>query len=118
MTRRLASFFTGGLNMRNWIMAVGLTLLAHGPVLAKDVSKDTSKDVPKESAKLLSPEAINAATFTGKLPAGDKVSALAIKVQVLLDRAHFSPGEIDGMFGDNVEKALQAFAEANGLPSG
>src|SRR3954449_9502982 len=66
----------------------------------------------------LTPERINAANFTGKLPSEDSVSPLAVKVQVLLDRAHFSPGEIDGRFGDNVEKALQAFAEANSLPAG
>lgn len=64
------------------------------------------------------PESINAATFSGKLPGEDKTDALAVKVQVLLDRAHFSPGEIDGRFGDNVEKALRAFAEASGMPSG
>lgn len=66
----------------------------------------------------LKPDAINNATFSGKLPGDDKATALAVKVQVLLDRAHFSPGEIDGLFGDNVEKALRAYAEAGNLPSG
>src|SRR4051794_20051831 len=66
----------------------------------------------------LSPESINTANFTGKLRSEDRVSPLAVKVQVLLDRARFSPGEIDGRFGDNVEKALQAFAEANSLAAG
>jgi lipoprotein-anchoring transpeptidase ErfK/SrfK len=66
----------------------------------------------------LKPEAINIADFSGKIPLEDKLSPLAVKVQVLLDRAHFSPGEIDGRFGDNVEKALLAFAEANSLPAG
>jgi lipoprotein-anchoring transpeptidase ErfK/SrfK len=66
----------------------------------------------------VNPDSINAANFTGKLPSEDRLSALAVKVQVLLDRARFSPGEIDGKFGDNVEKALLAFAEANGLAPG
>ena len=66
----------------------------------------------------LTPDKINGANFTGKLPSEDSISPLAVKVQVLLDRARFSPGEIDGRFGDNVEKALQAFAEANSLASG
>src|SRR5882757_4078662 len=66
----------------------------------------------------LTPDKINSANFTGKLPSEDSISPLAVKVQVLLDRARFSPGEIDGRFGDNVEKALQAFAEANSLAPG
>jgi len=66
----------------------------------------------------LTPERINGANFTGKLPSEGGISPLAVKVQVLLDRARFSPGEIDGRFGDNVEKALLAFAEANSLASG
>ena len=44
----------------------------------------------------LTPERINSANFTGKLPSEDSISPLAVKVQVLLDRARFSPGEIDG----------------------
>ena len=51
-----------------------------------------------------------------KPPAAGKVDALVIKVQVLLDRARFSPGEIDGKLGENAQKALKAFAEAKGLP--
>jgi hypothetical protein len=36
---------------------------------------------------------------------------------LLLDRAHFSPGEIDGKFGENAKKALWAYAKAQQLPS-
>jgi len=66
----------------------------------------------------LTADKITGANFTGKLPSEDSISPLAVKLQVLLDRARFSPGEIDGRFGDNVEKALVAFAEANSLASG
>jgi lipoprotein-anchoring transpeptidase ErfK/SrfK len=41
--------------------------------------------------------------------------ALVARAQILLDQAHFSPGEIDAKEGENLTKALQAFAKAFGL---
>ena len=41
----------------------------------------------------------------------------ALRLQVWLDRAGFSPGEIDGQRGLNTTRALQAFAEAHRLNS-
>jgi lipoprotein-anchoring transpeptidase ErfK/SrfK len=59
--------------------------------------------------------AVNNAELGSKPPAEDKVDAVTVKAQVLLDRAQFSPGEIDGKLGENAQKALRAFAEANNL---
>jgi lipoprotein-anchoring transpeptidase ErfK/SrfK len=61
--------------------------------------------------------AVNSAEYRAKLSAEDRIDAVVVKLQVLLDRARFSPGEIDGKLGENAQKALKAFAEAKGLPS-
>ena len=57
-------------------------------------------------------EAVNEAAWEGgQLGA---TSPRVIKLQVLLDRAHASPGAIDGQMGTNTRRAIAAFREING----
>ncbi len=72
------------------------------------------------SAAALPPAAqeINAATFqtgSAKRPAKLAYVPALLKAEVLLDRAGFSPGVIDGRDGTNLQHALEAFDTANAL---
>jgi lipoprotein-anchoring transpeptidase ErfK/SrfK len=41
-----------------------------------------------------------------------------VRAQILLNRAHFSSGEIDGEYGNNLAKAVTAYRGTHGLPAG
>jgi lipoprotein-anchoring transpeptidase ErfK/SrfK len=69
-------------------------------------------------AKSLDAEAINSAQFSPKAKPGKGNDSVLVKAQVLLDRARFSPGLIDGRAGSNLEKAIAAFQQTNNLPGG
>lgn len=107
-----------GSNERAALLALALALSA-GPG-----HSETREAGPATS---LTRDAVNAASFpasekgeTQKRPArpeDKRPDALTIKAQVLLDRAHVSPGAIDGRDGENLGNALSAFAAAQGLPA-
>jgi lipoprotein-anchoring transpeptidase ErfK/SrfK len=69
---------------------------------------------PRAPAASLSLGAVNDANLTQ--PVGPRTKGAAVlRAQVLLDRARFSPGEIDAAYGSTMQKAIAAFQNANGL---
>ena len=77
----------------------------------------TSYAAPAAPAPGLTVEAVNS---TGTLVNKAKQpAAVMLRAQILLDRAQFSPGEIDAAYGSNMRRALAGYQAARGLqPSG
>jgi lipoprotein-anchoring transpeptidase ErfK/SrfK len=82
-------------------------LLIVGLLVAVDVDAATKKkkSVTKRST---------ARSRVAEPPSAEGTSIL--RAQILLDRANFSPGEIDGQSGANFQRAVSGFQEAKKLP--
>lgn len=63
----------------------------------------------------LTPASVNVAPYAPNAWSSPDRSPVLVRAQVLLDRAKFSPGVIDGKPGENVRQAVEAFQQAHGL---
>jgi lipoprotein-anchoring transpeptidase ErfK/SrfK len=67
------------------------------------------------AAEILNAATVNQAQLSPKSKPSKAPSAVLLRAQVLLDRANFSPGVIDGKSGENARQAIAAFQKARGL---
>jgi lipoprotein-anchoring transpeptidase ErfK/SrfK len=81
-------------------------------LLAVTVSILTLAGAP--TARSLSGNEIENSTKTGAVGPGATGSSV-VRAQILLDRARFSPGEIDGVYGDDFGIAVKGYQENHGL---
>ena len=82
-------------------------------VLAKTKARKKSA-VRKPAAPSFHFEVVNNPA-TASLVARGASGGAVLRAQILLDRARFSPGEIDGSYGSNVSKAIAGFQKAHGV---
>ena len=71
-------------------------------------------ETPPEPPVKLDIKAVNDAALVSPVTDGDKGAAV-LRAQILLDRAHFSPGELDGAYGSSLHQAIAGFQASRGL---
>ncbi len=107
------------------LLALGLTASGasaqpdKGPTLTADaINSATFKPPESDKPDQKTAKGKKSAAKSGANKNADaKPDPLIVKAQVLLDRARFFPGAIDGLKGENYQRALSAFAVAQGLPA-
>lgn len=103
MRTELSAGHRGFLRMRHQALILLIALASFG-----DAGALSARSAHSRSG--LDAAAVNAAE-----PGKGREADLVVKAAVLLDRAHFSPGAIDGVAGENFRKAVSAFQQAHNL---
>jgi lipoprotein-anchoring transpeptidase ErfK/SrfK len=98
------------------LVALICTLQVFASPRKSKIPKCEKAEAPKVIQPVFDSAAINNAGTAD--PVGPESAGNAVvRAQILLDRFHFSPGEIDGHYGDNLRVALVGFQAAHKLPA-
>lgn len=104
--------------MRRHFPVLTSAFLAIGLLAACGDDRRDAASRPGEAASPASPprQAIEtAAALPAVLPGSGAPDAALVRLQILLDRTPFSPGEIDGLDGSNLRRAVSAYRQAHGM---
>ena len=97
------------LRLTTWILAASI---------ASAVAPSAFATAPSPPLPALTADAANDASLMPTI-SGRVRGAAVLRAQILLDRARFSPGEIDAATGSNLLRAVSGFQASNGLnPTG
>lgn len=93
------------------------TVAAAQAIPAPDVHPEPLDVPPIEASASPVAEPVDTADWTAEPVTPQARKNALLRAEVLLARAHFSPGVIDGQDGGNLQNAIAAFETAHGLPA-
>ena len=96
------------------LLAIGLCCTALGLTGGAALAQTTQAGAKISTSAAFDLDGFNNATDSPLLRSGSKGAAVA-RAQILLDRAWFSCGEIDGRFAANMQRMVKAYQSARGL---
>ncbi len=98
-----------------FLVAVIVSIL---PLAGVSAVRPSNKSLAASAIRSLAANEIEDSTKTGAVGPG-ATGPRVVRAQILLDRARFSPGEIDGVYGDDFAIAVKGYQENHGLkPTG